>query len=48
MKNIDNLKQTSCFSNEGNKWRNSKINFVEINTLEINIAEKFIGERGKN
>jgi len=45
--NIDNLKRTSCFSNEGNKWRNSKINFVEINTLEINIAEKFIGERGR-
>ena len=23
--NINNLKQITCFSNEGNKWRNSKI-----------------------
>ena len=45
--NINNLKQTTCFSNEGNKWRNSKINFKENNTLEINIVEKFIGERGR-
>ena len=35
------------FSNEGNKWRNSKINFIESETLEIKIAEKFIGERGR-
>ena len=45
--NINNLKQTTCFSNEENKWRNSKINFKENNTLEINIVEKFIGERGR-
>ena len=45
--NIDNLKQTTCFSNEENIWRNSKINFKEDNTLEINIVEKFIGERGR-
>ena len=45
--NINNLKQTTCFSNEGNNWRNSKINFKENNTLEINIVEKFIGERGR-
>ena len=45
--NIKNLKQTTCFSNEENKWRNSKINFKEDNTLEINIVEKFIGERGR-
>ena len=25
--NINNLKQISCFSNEGNKWRNSNISF---------------------
>ena len=45
--NIKNLKQINCFSNEGNKWRNSKINFIKKNTLEIKIAEKFIGERGR-
>ena len=46
-KNINNLDQTTCFSNEGNKWRNSKINFEENDTLEIDIVEKFIGERGR-
>ena len=45
--NINNLNQTTCFSNEGNRWRSSKVNFEEKNTLEINIAEKFIGERGR-
>jgi len=44
---IKNLKSINCFSNEGNKWRNSKINFLESNILEINIDEKFIGERGR-
>ena len=45
--NISNLEQITCFSNEGNKWRNSKISFIEKNTLEINIDEKFVGERGR-
>ena len=45
--NIKNLKQLNCFSNEGNKWRNSKILFKEESLLEIDIAEKFIGERGR-
>ena len=45
--NIKNLKQINCFSNEGNKWRNSKINFIKNNTLVIEIAEKFVGERGR-
>ena len=46
-KNVKNLKNINCFSNEGNKWRNSKIVFVEKNILEIEIAEKFVGERGR-
>ena len=45
--NINNLEQISCFSNEGNKWRNSNISFLKENVLEINISEKFIGERGR-
>ena len=45
--NIKNLKQLNCFSNEGNKWRNSEILFEEENLLKIKIAEKFIGERGR-
>ena len=46
-KNINNLEQINCFSNEGNKWRNSKISFIEKNTLKIDIMEKFVGERGR-
>ena len=45
--NIKNLKNINCFSNEGNKWRNSVIAFSENNILEINISEKFVGERGR-
>ena len=45
--NIKNLKSLSCYSNEGNKWRQSNIKFENSNTLLINIDEKFIGERGR-
>ena len=45
--NTKNINQINCFSNEGNKWRNSKVSFKENNILEIYIAEKFIGERGR-
>ena len=45
--NIKNLKSLSCYSNEGNKWRQSEIKFENSNTLIINIAEKFVGERGR-
>ena len=46
-KDIRNIKKINCFSNEGNKWRNSKTAFSESNILEISINEKFIGERGR-
>ena len=45
--NIYDLKLINCFSNEGNKWRNSNITLIENKTLIINIAEKFVGERGR-
>ena len=45
--NIKNLKSVNCYSNEGDKWRQSDTNFVNPNTLIINITEKFIGERGR-
>ena len=45
--NIKNLKLINCFSNEGNNWRNSKIEFIQDNILKISIDEKFIGERGR-
>jgi len=44
---VKNLKQITCFSNEGNKWRNSEIYFNKNRTLEIKISEKFLGERGR-
>jgi len=47
LENIKGLKNINCFSNEGNKWRNSEISFKETNLLEIKISEKFIGERGR-
>ena len=45
--NVKNLSQINCFSNEGNKWRNSNIEFSGKYVLEIKIAEKFVGERGR-
>ena len=44
---IRNLKQISCYSNEGDNWRNSDISFLENNVLQIRISEKFVGERGR-
>ena len=41
-----NIKNISCFSNEGNKWRNSITKF-EKNTLKIDFREKFIFRRGR-
>ena len=44
---VKNLKSLNCFSNEGNVWRQSEISFLNESTLKINIAEKFVGERGR-
>ena len=44
---VKNLKSINCYSNEGNKWRQSNINFLNEITLEISIDQKFIGERGR-
>ena len=45
--NVKNLEQINCFSNEGNKWRNSNTSFIEKDVLIIKISEKFVGERGR-
>ena len=45
--NINNLDQITCFSNEGDRWRDSKVSFSEKNNLLIEISEKFTGERGR-
>ena len=44
---IKNLKSVGCYSNEGDKWRQSNIKFESSNILLVNINEKFIGERGR-
>ncbi len=43
----ENISQISCFSNEGDVWRNSKIIFIDKKNIEIKLVEKFIGERGR-
>ena len=45
--NIKNLKSITCYSNEGDRWRQSDIEFDNDNSLIINIREKFVGERGR-
>ena len=45
--NIKNLNLINCYSNEGGKWRQSKIAFISENILQISIDEKFMGERGR-
>ena len=42
-KNIDNI---NCFSNEGDKWKKSNINFIQ-KTLKLNFREKFNFRRGR-
>jgi len=42
-----NLNNISCYSNEGNRWRKSKIYFEQKNILHIKIDEKFTTERGR-
>ncbi|MAH90111.1 MAG: polysaccharide deacetylase [Candidatus Pelagibacter sp.] len=43
---LKNLKNINCFSNEGDKWRNSTIS-LDNNNLRVNLEEKFITERGR-
>jgi peptidoglycan/xylan/chitin deacetylase (PgdA/CDA1 family) len=42
-KNIENI---NCYSNEGNKWEKSKIQFKD-NTLNIKFREAFLPRRGR-
>ena len=45
--NIKNLKKINCFSNEEDKWRNSKIKFDGKFNLNIILEGKFVTERGR-
>ena len=42
-KNLDNI---NCFSDEGNRWEKSNINFSK-NILNVNFREKFLFRRGR-
>jgi peptidoglycan/xylan/chitin deacetylase (PgdA/CDA1 family) len=45
--NTENLKDINCYSNEMDKWTNSKINFISDYEIEIILKGKFITERGR-
>ena len=44
---VKNINLINCYSNEGNTWKKSKINFINKNNIEIKLQEKFTGERGR-
>lgn len=41
------IKNINCFSNEENRWRNSKIKFLNETEIEIQLSGKFVTERGR-
>ena len=46
-KDLIDVKNITCYSNEGNIWRKSDIKFTNQNELEILLKEKFKSERGR-
>ncbi len=42
-----NIRNINCYSNEENKWRKSKIEFIKKNELKIILEGKFTTERGR-
>ena len=45
--NLLNLSNIYCYSNEEDKWRKSKLNFIKENELEIILEGKITTERGR-
>ena len=45
--NLINVKNINCYSNEGNVWRQSDIQFTDNNHLVVLLKEKFKSERGR-
>jgi len=45
--NLINIKNITCYSNEGNVWKKSDIKFVNENEILILLKEKFKSERGR-
>jgi len=46
-KNLLNIKNINCYSNEGNIWRKSDIKFLSENEIMILLKDKFKSERGR-
>jgi len=46
-KDLINIKNINCYSNEGNIWRKSDIKFLNENELLILLKDKFKSERGR-
>ena len=46
-KDLINIQNINCYSNEGNIWRKSDLKFINEYELNILIAEKFKSERGR-
>ena len=46
-KNLINIKNINCYSNEGNVWSKSDIKFLNENELMILLKDKFKSERGR-
>ena len=44
--NQKNIHKINCFSNEGNKWDKTKINFIE-NKMFVEFRDKFTFRRGR-
>ena len=46
-KNLINIKNINCYSNEKDKWERSNINFINDNEINIKLRGKFTTERGR-
>jgi len=46
-KDLINVQNINCYSNEGNVWKKSDIQFINKNELIILLKEKFQSERGR-
>ena len=46
-KNLINIKNINCYSNEGNIWNKSDIKFLSENEILILLKDKFKSERGR-
>ena len=46
-KDLIDIKNINCYSNEGNIWRKSDIEFTNESELKILLKEKFKSERGR-